>query len=77
MTPGERMRTITNYRPSTVKVRIPCKEIRLGDLFAGDEVTKIVADDFFVHFLTHGKPYSQGFYPEFYIEVERKVDNVY
>jgi len=71
--PGERMRTILNSRPTTVKVRIPCKEIRINDLFYGDAVTRIEPDEFFVHFWTQGKPYPQGFYPDYYIEVERKI----
>lgn len=70
--PASRMRTIMNYKPPA-KVQIPCKELKVGDLYYGDEVTKIHADEYFVHFYTMGKPYPQGFYPDYYIEVERKT----
>ena len=71
-TPGERMRTIINSKPVSNKIQIPCKQIKIGDLYYGDAVERIEQDDFFVHFWTQGKPYPQGFYPDYCIEVERK-----
>lgn len=73
-TPAARARAIWNWQPSTTKIEIPIKDLRLGDLVNGDAVTWIFADEFFVNYRVQGNPYNHGLKPDQYIQIERKAE---